>query len=81
MYCSRSKYLFSFDQSFLRIFGLQIALGIVCFAISKFVATPGNYVVALPFIGLSIWYSFIELDKRLDLKGLIINFKNKKGTK
>jgi O-antigen/teichoic acid export membrane protein len=77
-FLTKGKYQFSFDSAFFKIFGLQMGLGIICFVITKSIASPWNYVVALPFIALSIWYSFIELDKRLDLRGILINFKNNK---
>jgi O-antigen/teichoic acid export membrane protein len=71
------KYEFSFNIALYKIFGFQFILGVLCFIIAKFVPSPWNYIVGLPFITTSIWYSFKELDKRLDLKGIINNFRKK----
>lgn len=74
---AKYKYEFRFNPHFYKIFGIQLSLGILCFAITKFVATPLSYFFGLPFIFISVWYSFKELDKRMDLKGVINNYRNK----
>ncbi|MDO8316017.1 MAG: O-antigen translocase [Flavobacterium sp.] len=71
------KYEFNFSLTFYKIFGIQLALGILCFATTMFISTPLAYILGLPFILISIWYSFKELDKRMDLKGIINNFRKK----
>jgi hypothetical protein len=50
-------------------------LGITCFAITMFVSSFLAYIIGLPFILISTWYSFKELDKRMDLKGVINNYR------
>lgn len=71
------KYKFSFNPQFYKIFGIQLFLGMICFMITKFVSTPLSYFLGLPLIFISVWYSFKELDKRMDLKGMINNYRNK----
>jgi len=71
------KYEFNFSKTFYEIFGIQLALGVICFAITMFVSTTLAYILGLPFILLSVWYSFKELDKRMDLKGIINNYRKK----
>jgi O-antigen/teichoic acid export membrane protein len=71
------KYGFSFSPQFYKIFTIQLTIGLLCFAINFFIATPWNYIVGLPFLFISMWYSFKELDKRMDLKGIINNYRNK----
>ena len=68
------KYEFSFNKQFYKIFSVQLLLGILCFITTKFIPSPRNYIIGLPFITLSSWYSLKELDKRM---GLIILFKEK----
>jgi O-antigen/teichoic acid export membrane protein len=69
------KYEFNFSVKFYKIFSIQLTLGILCFVITMFVSTPLAYIVGLPFILISTWYSFKELDKRMDLKGIINNYR------
>ncbi len=73
------RYKFSFNKNFLKIFGLQLSIGLLCFMMIKFVPNPWAYLFGLPFIGLSAYYSFIELDKRIDLVNQIKSYiENKK---
>lgn len=74
---AKYKYDFSFSPQFYKIFGFQLVLGMLCFTITMFVATPWNYIIGLPFILISAWYSFKELDKRMDLKGIVNNLRKK----
>lgn len=76
-FLAKYKYEFSFSPQFYKIFGIQLALGMLCFAITMFLSNPLAYILGLPFIATSVWYSFRELDKRLDLKGIINNYRKK----
>jgi O-antigen/teichoic acid export membrane protein len=76
-FIAKYKYEFSFDIALYKIFGLQLSLGVLCFLITKLVPSPWSYILGLPFIALSSWYSFKELDIRLDIKGLINKFRKK----
>lgn len=71
------KYEFNFSLTFYKIFGIQLVMGILCFVITFFVSTPLVYILGLPFILISAWYSFRELDKRMDLKGIINTYRKK----
>ena len=68
---ARYKYSFSFNNEFLKIFGLQLILGFLCFFIIKLFTLPWSYIAGLIIILLSGWISFKELDKRLGLKSII----------
>ncbi|UMB55471.1 O-antigen translocase [Lutibacter sp. A64] len=72
------KYKFHFDTGFYKIFGIQLILGLCCFIIIKFIPTLWAYVVGVPFILFSVWYSYRELDTRLNLKEIILNFRKRK---
>lgn len=73
----KHKYEFSFSPKFYKIFGIQLALGLLCFVITMFISTPLAYVLGTPFILISVLYSFKELDKRIDLKVIIKTFTKK----
>lgn len=75
---ARMKYGFRFDGDFIKIFSIQFALALICFAAIKFVETPWIYIIGVPIILISAWYSFKELDKRMNLKELLNNYRNKK---
>jgi O-antigen/teichoic acid export membrane protein len=74
---AKHKYEFSFSSEFYKIFGFQLTLGLLCFVITMFVPTPLAYILGLPFILISAWFSFKELDKRMDLKGIMNNYRKK----
>lgn len=69
------KYKFMFKGEFYKIFGVQFFIGLVCFFIIKFIPSTWAYVFGVIFIFISAWYSFKELDKRIDIKSLLKNFK------
>ncbi|NMH88332.1 O-antigen translocase [Flavivirga algicola] len=71
------KYNFTFNLVFYKIFSFQLILGIISFLIIKFIPTPWAYIMGLPFIFVSCWYSFKELDNRLNLKEIISKFRKK----
>ena len=74
---SKIKYQFSFEYSILRIFAIQFFLALSCFIVIKFIEKPYSYMIGLGLIMVSVWYSYKELDKRLDLKAVIIEIKNR----
>lgn len=69
------KYQFSFNSAFIRIFVIQFLLAISCFVVVKIVGKPYSYITGMGLIMISASYSYNELDKRLGLKAIIINFK------
>ncbi|MCR4030915.1 MULTISPECIES: oligosaccharide flippase family protein [Flavobacterium] len=70
----RSKYEFSFDNSFIKIFIVQFVLSVTGFLFLKFGEKPFSYVISVIMLILSIYYSFTELDKRLDIKKIFNEF-------
>jgi len=66
------KYAFNFNKSFNKIFVLQLLCGIVCFCVVKFVSNPYQYIVGSIMIVLSGIYSIRELDKRVNLRSIIL---------
>jgi len=76
-YLTKFKYKFSFNRSFTKIFGIQLLIGICCFIIIKFFSAPYSYIVGVLLIMISSWYSFKELDNRMDLKSILTKYKGK----
>ena len=75
---AKTKFEYSFQSGFVKVFSVQFAIALACFAIIKCVESPWSYLIGAPFILISIWYSFKELDKRLQLKELLNNYLKKK---
>jgi O-antigen/teichoic acid export membrane protein len=70
---SHYKYNFSFNPIFFKIFGFQFSIGLSCFLIIKFVPVQWAYSIGILLILVSCWYSYMELDKRIDIKNIIKN--------
>ncbi|MDO1513667.1 O-antigen translocase [Maribacter confluentis] len=64
-------YGFKFSFSIIKIFAIQFSLAIGCLLTAKLCSSPYNYVIGILFILISMYYSFKELDKRLNLKDLL----------
>jgi O-antigen/teichoic acid export membrane protein len=65
---SKYFYNFSFKQTFVRIFIIQLFIVLICFIVVEFLRTPYNYLIGTIFISLSSWYSYVEIDKRIGIK-------------
>jgi len=70
-FISRKRYHFKFNNSFYKVFGVQLALGLLCFFTVRYIVSPWSYFIGSVLIALSIWNSIIEMDKRLGIKELI----------
>ncbi len=71
------KYKFSFISGFYKIFAFQFLLAFGCFVAVKIIGSPYSYAVGLFFTFASLYFSYKELDKRLDVKSILIAMKNK----
>lgn len=76
-FIAKYKYQFYFEVEFYKIFGIQMVLALICFWVSRFIESPWMYVIGSFLIMISCFYSYVELDKRLDIKSVIRNLKNK----
>jgi O-antigen/teichoic acid export membrane protein len=74
---SKIKYTFAFDKVFIRIFATQLGLAVGCFLVVKLLPTHVAYGVGSGLILVSVWYSWKELDKRMDLRMMVKNFRIK----
>jgi O-antigen/teichoic acid export membrane protein len=69
------KYMFSYDISFIKIFLIQIFLASLTLFCVKYI--ENFYSIGIILIIISVWHSLVQLDKRINLKSLIQNLKNK----
>ena len=74
---AKVKYKFSFSPSFQKIFLFQFTLALMGFIVVKLLCQPYPYVVGSVLIGISGWYSYKELDKRIGLKEILNNYRSK----
>ena len=71
---SKIKFEFVFNPSFFAIFIIQFGLAGAGFLIVKYIGQPFKYMTGLILIGISGYYSFRELNKRLEIINLIKNY-------
>lgn len=71
------KFEFSFSKEFYKIFILQFLLATSCFLIMRWVPKPTSYLAGATLIILSSTHAIYELNKRLALKALIYQIKQK----
>jgi O-antigen/teichoic acid export membrane protein len=74
---SKIKFKFFFDKAFLKIFVFQFCLALLSFLVVTFSTKPFAYFSGIILIGISSWFSFKELDKRLGIKLIIEKYKRK----
>jgi len=71
------KFSFSFETPFIRLFIFQFGLALSAFIAVQFLPNPYPYLAGIALIGLSLWLSFKELDKRVEIKALLLKTINK----
>jgi O-antigen/teichoic acid export membrane protein len=70
------KYKFKFEKEFGLMFIIQFLVTLSCFLSIYFIKSSYNYYLSIPFAFISIFYSYRELDKKMQIGSLI---KNKLG--
>lgn len=76
-YVSNKHYEFTYHKDFYKIFGYQILIGIACLATVLLTRSPYSYFIGIILISLSTFFAYKELDKRMDLKSILMTIKNK----
>jgi len=71
------EYNFNFNRGFYKIFSIHFFLAIICLIFVKVIEDPYSYIGGSVIIAISSYYSFQELNERLDIKSLLQNIKNK----
>lgn len=75
------NYKFSFNNEFYKIFGIQFFLAIAAFLTMKLLVNPWSYFLGSGLIILSFICAFKELDKRIDIKSIILSIKKEDNEK
>jgi O-antigen/teichoic acid export membrane protein len=76
-FIAKKYYAFNFNTVFCKIFFIQIFIGVCCFIAVKFITNSYVYMVGSFLILISVWFSYKELNKRLNITEIISNLKNK----
>jgi O-antigen/teichoic acid export membrane protein len=71
LFIAKIKYSFYIGRDLMKIFVIQVLIGVLCFFCIKFILKPWAYICGAIFIGISIKYSYVELNKRLNLLQLL----------
>jgi O-antigen/teichoic acid export membrane protein len=74
---AKINFEFTFNTAFMKIFSLQLGMALLSFLAVKFLSNPWPYIVGLVIIMISTWYSWIELDRRMDLRSIFVSIKNR----
>lgn len=73
-FLAKKYYQFKFENSFYKIFSIQVCLGISSFLAVRYLPSFWSYAVGIIFIGISLLFSVKEMDKRM---GVLKSLKNK----
>ena len=71
------RYKFSFTSSFIKIFTIQFSLAAVCSLLIYLIGEPINFLIGTPFIIISFWYTYKQLNHLIGLSELIKPFKER----
>ena len=78
-FISQKLYTFLFRKEFFLLMSVQVFLGALSFLCSLWMPAPWSYIPGVLLIGLSCLYSFIEMNKRLNLKEVWTKIKKGKN--
>jgi O-antigen/teichoic acid export membrane protein len=74
---SKIKYNFNFGVHLIKIFTIQFSLALIGFIVVRIIENPYSYIIGAVLILTSSLYSYKELDKRLDFKGILDTVRDK----
>jgi O-antigen/teichoic acid export membrane protein len=74
---SKIKYNFALSKAFLKVFLFQFILAMLSFTSVQLFTKLYTYIIGSLLIVISTWYSFKELDKRMDIVSLLKKLKAK----
>lgn len=75
---ARFRYQFLFGKHFLFLFALLFLICLACFLSNRFLMSPYNYIIEFCLVVISVLFSFKELDKRLNLKSMVLKIVKRK---
>lgn len=68
----KTKYKFVYNKIFFKILAIQSIICCTSFIFSKYIVNQALlYLIGLILIVISLWYSYTELDKRIEIKTMI----------
>lgn len=70
-------YSFSINKELITIFIIQFFLSVFSFIVIKSFSHPYTYILGGGIIMVSFWYSYYELNKRINVRGLLLKFLKK----
>ncbi len=70
----RIKFSFYFENSMIRIFLYQFGLAVTSFLVIQLLPQPYPYLIGVPLIAISLFLSFKELEERIGIKSLLMQF-------
>ncbi|MBN1187871.1 MAG: oligosaccharide flippase family protein [Bacteroidales bacterium] len=71
---AKVKYNFEFSQDLIKIFYIQFFIALICFIGAQYLQTLYRNIIGSILIIFSCYYSYIELDKRIDIKSIILKY-------
>lgn len=72
---SKKKYGFYYEASFFKIFALLFFNAVITFLVMKFIINPYSYFLGSILILCSFLFSYKQLDRRINISGLLKKFK------
>jgi len=74
---SKVKYEFRFSQAFIKIFLVQLFLGVSCFVIVRVLEPPFSYIAGTIIMLASLVVSYYGIKERIDIKAVFRNIKGR----
>lgn len=74
---SRAKYEFRFSPAFIKIFLVQLFLGVSCFVIVRVLEPPFSYIAGTIIMLASLVVSYYGIKERIDIKAVFRNIKGR----
>lgn len=71
---SKSYYNFKFENDFIKLFLTQLLFLVISFITVKFLDNNLKYFLSAILLIFSVYYTFLELDKRIDIKTFLHKF-------
>jgi O-antigen/teichoic acid export membrane protein len=68
------RFEFAFQSAFIKVFSVQLLLAICCLTAIKLLKNPYSSLIGTCLIILSCWYSYRELDKRIELQAILSSY-------
>jgi O-antigen/teichoic acid export membrane protein len=78
IYFSKRFYSFSLSNELIKVFLVVFSLTAICFLFVRYIDTEFNFLVYTVVIFGSLYYSYIELQERIDIKGIVSKYFSRK---